>query len=85
MNHHVCLRLLCFSLQVLVKPHKLTRTDTLTAAGTDVAILGYVHTESRLAEERVFVFHDWAFFFYAGWFKVWSRESKEQPEEFQGA
>lgn len=38
-------RLLCVALQVFVNPQQ----HTLTAAGTDVAILGCVHSESRLA------------------------------------
>ena len=54
-NRRVCLRLLCFALQVLVKTHKPALTHTLTAAGTDVAILGCVDTESRLAAEHVCV------------------------------
>lgn len=68
-NRHVGLRLLCFALQVLVKPHKHTQihthAHTLTAAGADVVMLGCVHTESRLARECVYVCVSWlwAFFF----------------------
>lgn len=54
---------LFFSPGVSETTHTDTHADMLTAAGTDVAILGCVHTESRLAEEHVFVFHDSGLFF----------------------
>lgn len=64
-NSCVCLGLLCFALQVLVKPHERTQhsahthtdrsTHGLTAVGTDVVIPGCVCTESRLAAELVCV------------------------------
>lgn len=58
-SRRVGLRLLCFALQVL----NHANTHSLTAAGTDVAMLGCVHTESRLAGGCVCVCHDSFFFF----------------------
>lgn len=60
---------------------------TLTAAGTDVVILGCVRTESRLAGERVCVCVMTLGFFFALRFKVWShmcwRSSQSISEKYK--
>lgn len=83
MNQCLCLRLLCFALQVLVKSHKHTRTNAHSCwdrCGNTGMCAHWVKSGRKLC-----ACVSWLWGFYAGRFKVWSHmwRLKEQLEPLQ--